>query len=349
MASGTTLSSRIGLRLPIPMKAWIRAAKYDSLYALARRRVGRGGHGSPLPRRLVFVIGCGRSGTSLLGDMLARHPQVVYVFEPYHLWTAIDPRTDASDFYRGSVGRCLLGEADSTPDLRARFWRAFAPVYRGHADKILVEKTPINALRIGYLNALAPEALFLHIGRDGIRVSRSIEANVRTNEYRIARRPDFNQWWGVSNAKWKAMARDGELAGYFPQEVRLLATDAARGAYEWLVSMKELDAWRDRLGPRLHELTYERLTKAPESTIALVAGFLDLPADREWLADCASAVRPTPSRTMKDLHLPPMMCAEFNAMQARFGFPNLAIPSHSVPAPMEDRASVESLNLEPPG
>jgi hypothetical protein len=335
VASRTSVASQIGVRLPTPMKAWMRAAKYDSLYAAAKLRIGRPGHQPPLPRRLVFVIGCGRSGTTLLGDMLAQHPQVVYVFEPYHLWTAVDPRTDASDFYRGSAGRCLLGDADSTPDLRRRFWRAFAPAYRRHPDKVLVEKTPINTLRIGYLNSLAPEALFLHIGRDGVQVARSIEANVRGNEYRIARRPGFNQWWGVHNAKWKALARDGELAGYFSHEIPLLVTDAARGAYEWLVSMMELDAWRNRLGARLHELTYEQLTQAPQSTIEVVAGFLDLQAGTDWLAGCASAVRPTPSRMMKDLQLPPMMCAEFNAMQDRFGFPSLAIPSTSLPGRME--------------
>lgn len=347
MASRTSIASQIGLRLPSPMKAWIRAAKYDSLYAAAKRRVRRAGGQSAPPRRVVFVIGCGRSGTTLLGGMLARHPQVVYVFEPYHLWTAIDPRTDASDFYGGSVGRCLMGEADTTPELRARFWRAFAPLYRRSPDKILVEKTPINALRIGYLNALAPQALFLHIGRDGVQVARSIEANVRTNEYRIARRPEFNQWWGVRNAKWKAMARDGEQAGYFPREVPLLENDSARGAYEWLVSMKELDAWRERLGSRLHELTYERLTKAPESTIEGVARFLDVRADEDWLTRCASAVRAPSSRTIKDLRLPPMMRAEFNAMQARFGFPNLAVPG--VSGRVDGQVSVEPLGVDPPG
>jgi hypothetical protein len=39
----------------------------------------------------------------------------------------------------------------------------------------LLEKSPINAMRIGYLNALASGATFVHIVRDGIDVASSLE------------------------------------------------------------------------------------------------------------------------------------------------------------------------------
>lgn len=42
-----------------------------------------------------FIIGCGRSGTTILGTILEQHPSICYLLEPYHLWAAIDPRTDA--------------------------------------------------------------------------------------------------------------------------------------------------------------------------------------------------------------------------------------------------------------
>jgi hypothetical protein len=39
--------------------------------------------GQPFPlTRPVFIVGCGRSGTTILGEMLGRHPQLAYLNEP---------------------------------------------------------------------------------------------------------------------------------------------------------------------------------------------------------------------------------------------------------------------------
>src|SRR5215472_13413392 len=42
----------------------------------------------------VFIIGCGRSGTSILGELFAMHPQVEYLYEPNARWAAVHPVTD---------------------------------------------------------------------------------------------------------------------------------------------------------------------------------------------------------------------------------------------------------------
>src|SRR6516164_2657563 len=34
----------------------------------------------------IFIIGCGRSGTTLLGELFAKHPELSYRYEPYHRW-----------------------------------------------------------------------------------------------------------------------------------------------------------------------------------------------------------------------------------------------------------------------
>ena len=39
----------------------------------------------------IFIIGCGRSGTTLLGELFAMHPGVSYICERYDLWAAIHP------------------------------------------------------------------------------------------------------------------------------------------------------------------------------------------------------------------------------------------------------------------
>ena len=191
----------------------------------------------------VFIIGSGRSGTTLLGDILAIHPRVRYYYEPYDLWAAVHGPSDFLHLYKAGERHCALDSSVVTRRTRIRFQRTLRP----REGLTLVEKTPINALRLGFLDAIAPNARFVHIMRDGVEVAWSIQ-RIATVTRRMAFRPPLNDWWGISDSKWTALAKDGIAAGYYAGEVSQLATDEQRGAYEWLLSMREIDAWRTRLG-----------------------------------------------------------------------------------------------------
>src|SRR5215212_6691597 len=44
--------------------------------------------------RPVFILGCGRSGTTIFGAALSKHKSITYLNEPRHLWFAAYPETD---------------------------------------------------------------------------------------------------------------------------------------------------------------------------------------------------------------------------------------------------------------
>jgi hypothetical protein len=264
----------------------------------------------------IFIIGCGRSGTSILGEVFAMHPQVRYVYEPYDLWAAIHPVTDFLQLYSHDEYHCLLDARSATSVARRRFQRLMP----SPPDFTLVEKSPINALRIGFLDAIAPGARFVHIVRDGVDVACSIE-RIAADTRKLAFRPALNNWWGVGNRKWTALEFDGIAAGYYPDEVSELTTDAQRGAYEWLLSLHEINAWRGHLGPRLIELRLDDLINDPRRVLESVVAAAGLSlSGEEWLDQAIKKVQLVSNRYDTELILPAQMRADFNKFQESYDF-----------------------------
>jgi len=308
------------------LKPWLRTLKYNWLQRSAEYKISQ----SNLSKKNLlfppptFLIGCGRSGTTILGQVLSLHNEVSYFFEPYHLWAAIDPLTDVLNLYHRVDAYFLMDALHCHEEAQIRFNRLFLENLPNKNSLTVIEKTPLNAMRIGYINALAPRAKFIHIVRDGVDVSCSIEQIASISSYKIAGKPQLNQWWGVENYRWKALSRDGASAGYYPDEVDLLENHRSKGAYEWLVSLGEVDRWREKISDRLYEITYEELTANPEATLGNICKFLELDTPSGWLNEATKMINPANQRLREPISLPPAMCDTFNHYQERFGFVNRA-------------------------
>jgi glycosyltransferase involved in cell wall biosynthesis len=309
------------------LKSTGRAAKYGTLKWMADRRIARrnvdDSAAPPVPS--AYLIGCGRSGTTVCGDILKHHPQVRYFFEPYHLWATIDPTIDVLNLYHIGVSSFLLDGSRCTPESRRRFNRLLLDSARRSGAAVMLEKTPFNACRIGYLDAISPQCRFIHLVRDGVDVVRSIDRLSRDRSYGIVGKPDLNRWWGRAGSKWNALYTDGCANNYFADELPQLLSYGSKGAYEWLVSLGEVDRWRSRLGDRLLEITYDELTARPEQTLKRICDFLSLPVDERWMRRNVRRIDQPRRNYGIPLVLPPKMAEAFNLMQERFNFPNRAV------------------------
>ncbi|MGY1841177.1 MULTISPECIES: sulfotransferase family protein [unclassified Modestobacter] len=137
----------------------------------------------PLPR--LFVVGCPRSGTTLLQSFLAAHP-AVQAFPETHFFYRLPADLDAPvgpELARdlpeiaGFLGRPGLRwpEPGSTGRATAQaFLTTAEEVTRAGGRRTWVEKTPANLYAIDRIERLVPGARFLHIVRDGADVAASL-------------------------------------------------------------------------------------------------------------------------------------------------------------------------------
>lgn len=132
-----------------------------------------------MPRfeRPLFIVAAPRSGSTLLFELLARHPQIWSPPDESHAEIENIPGLAPRD--RGYESN-RLEAADATPEVQTQLLRNLSwqlgnadgqyfmelPEAERPTSVRILEKTPKNSLRIGFLNRLFPDAQFLFLYRD---------------------------------------------------------------------------------------------------------------------------------------------------------------------------------------
>ena len=119
----------------------------------------------PLLRRPIVILGAPRSGTTLLSQVFQAHPDLYLATEPRILWKfGNDGKSDA------------LRPADARPEVVTHIRRELARRVRDAGRSRLVEKTPSNSLRVGFVDRVLPDAVFIHVMRAGAESVLSIRS-----------------------------------------------------------------------------------------------------------------------------------------------------------------------------
>ena len=221
-------------------------------------------------RPFLFVVGYGRSGTTLLAALLDSHPKIAIPGETSGLLLELCPvpgedreefDTEAfvdrlmqhERFRLWNLDRAALSRAlaRAAPNGAPEAVRALYSFYASRYGKDLYgDKTPKHLVRMRELAALFPEARFVHLIRDG---------------------------------------RDCALAML---DASFGPTSVSAAAAEWRDWVEGGRSVGVELGARRYlEVHYEALVSAPEAVLRVIADFLDVEYDEVMLDKEAAVAR----------------------------------------------------------
>jgi len=242
----------------------------------------------------VFVVGCPRSGTTLLQRMLDHHPDLAVAYDTLFIPAVArqfnHPNPTVSDelveriqsFQRferlglptGTLQR-IAPQCRDFAALIGSIYDAFASL---HDKPLGGEKSPGYVRHMPLLQSLVPHARFIHLVRDGRNVALSFMD------------------WGRQKGRPKGPARKFQLWEENP---------AAVSALWW--EHKTLRGHRDasKLVPGSYlEVSYERLVAEPEAVLELMTDFLGLPYSERMTKFHEGRTRSDPGLSAKSAWLP---------------------------------------------
>lgn len=228
--------------------------------------------------RPIIIVGCPRSGTTLLQLMLHAHPRIAIPPENRFLLPAYHQRHRFGDLREAANRRALaqwlttdkstkladfgLDPAEVTERIVAApptLGSALAAVFRAYADRFdkprWGDKRPSYLTSLGVIQRLFPTAQIVHIVRDG----RDCVASLKEMPWHTGGAPQAAAMWAKSmdHARWAAA----------------------------------------RMGPDgFHELQYERLVTDPEPELAALCAYLGEEYDPAMLEPAAVAATVVPGR-----------------------------------------------------
>lgn len=270
----------------------------------------------------VFILGTGRSGTTILGIVLSMHRDVGYLNEPKAIWHLIHPQEDVIGSYSKTQGIFRLTSEDATDEMCQSAMQLFGAYLTSTFSRRLVDKYPELIFRVEFVRTLFPDARFVLLVRNGWDTCRSIAAWSDRLGVRVD--GEMHDWWGVNDRKWHLIVEqlvetDPVFSG-IAGEIKQFDRHLDRAVVEWMVTMQEGLRLMQESAKGIHLVRFEDLTLEPDKTLTALCDFCELPTDPTFLAYARQTLHPVPARKPFDIH--PKIAPIFHEMMGKLRYNN---------------------------
>ena len=201
-------------------------------------------------KKLIFILGLPRTGTTLTHQIIASHPKVRGVGESNVLHAYFLPNMKKENFFNNVFKNNLINEKFIS-QLSHNLGKNYEYFSK---DKIILDKSPYNFFWIGFIKLLFPNAKVIHMNRDIKDTAVSI----------------YNNLFGGVKMDWTYSQKN------IVEYVKI---------YKEIMSL-----WEEKIPNYVYNLNYEDLVNNQEKTSKKILQFCDLDWDDKCLSFYKTAV-----------------------------------------------------------
>ncbi|MFO0793944.1 MAG: sulfotransferase [Candidatus Brocadiaceae bacterium] len=269
----------------------------------------------------IFILGTGRSGTTILGLLLSMHRDVGFLNEPKALWHCVYKYEDLIGNYSQGIAYYRLDANDVNNEIKRVAHRLYGSYLTVTCSKRVVDKYPEMVFRVPFVSAIFPDAKFLFLVRNGWDTIQSIGEWTKTHG--IKKNEEVHDWWGQNKRKWyllvdQVVAHDS-IFSKIQHDVRGFTRQTDMAAVEWIVTMREGLLLLKQHPETTKLVRYEELVKNPRDILTSLIDFCELPPDGTFFEYALKTLRPAPSRQPVNLH--PLIQPLFEETMETLGYP----------------------------
>lgn len=267
----------------------------------------------------VFILGTGRSGTTILGVTLGIHNDVGFLNEPKALWSYLYGKEDLIGSYNHNPANYRLSAADANKEIQKKANRIYGNYLRFALSSRVVDKYPELVFRTDFVSEIFPDARFLFLYRDGYDTCHSIR--LWSERLGINDSGEIHDWWGRDDRKWKLLCEqivsDDDALGPYMREIFEYRDHTLRAAVEWIVTMKEGLRLLETKPKAVMGVKYEDYVSSSELRHDVLK-FCDFGSDDNFEKYCDAVLKAPASK--KKLDLPPAIHNEFTRVMNKLGY-----------------------------
>ena len=300
--------------------------------------------------KIVYIIGTGRSGTTMLGKCLSTISKSTFLNEPKLFWNLIDDEDDLNCNYTDKCGRYRFDEKDWTSEKSKRVQRFYSFYSLVTSTNLIIDKYPEMAFRVSYLNSLLGGELYLFLIRNGFNSVFSIEGWSKKHSIVNTEQSDIEDWWGLNDSKWNAivdeLVKDHPILGKNYLSLKFDKRHKVRAAVEWVLTMEQIE--RLQLSPQSSKVmvvNYELFVQNADIR-KKVASFITSNNTDRYLEYCNEALVDRCLYSDKELSLPTELCHLFNQMQIKLGYSEMATVESQIDESLNGQSQYTKISVD---
>ena len=233
----------------------------------------------------IFIVGMGRTGTTVLGLVLSMHKDAGFLNEPKALWHAVYPGDDLTGNYCDRESKYRLGAGDATAEVVQNAHRLYGAFLIESFSERVIDKYPELIFRVPFIKAIFPDAKFLCLVRNGWDTCVSVDRWSR----RLGRTVDGNidDWWGRNRRKWHLLI--DQLVPEHPdlrqhaRSMRNWTRQLDMAAVEWIITMRQGIALLHECPGDVMAVKFEQFCLEPFQAIKQISDFLHMSSDENLM------------------------------------------------------------------